>query len=108
MAYGGIHISSTAIGKIADAVDLYLTTPFRSYHANIRPQTDLPPGTFGMVGDLILGRAYRDVQDTVEKLIGDAIEVTTEWERDLVYARRNWRTAEDLITAEVLAIGTVR
>ncbi|MFD1929876.1 hypothetical protein ACFSKW_00150 [Nonomuraea mangrovi] len=106
MAYGDIHISSTAIGKTAAAVDLYLTTPFRAYHANGRPQTDLPPDTFGMVGDLILGRVYQDIQDTVEKLIGDAIEVTAEWERDLEYARKNWRTAEDLNTADALAIGT--
>ncbi|MET9344563.1 hypothetical protein [Nonomuraea sp. NPDC003804] len=108
MAYGDRHICSTAIGKTAAAVDLHLTAPLRSYRDNVKPQTDLPPGTFGTVGDLVLGRAYVEIQYTVKELVGDAVTATESWERDLEYARRNWRTAEDLNTANASAIGPGR
>ncbi|GAA0951625.1 hypothetical protein [Nonomuraea longicatena] len=108
MAPGTAHISSTAIGRTADAVDLQLTRPLSAFLGNLRPQTDLPPGTFGQVGDLILGSAYRDLQETVESLLGDAVKVTRQWQEKLGHARRNWRTAEDLNLAEARAIGRHR
>ncbi|WP_327085341.1 hypothetical protein OIE66_23620 [Nonomuraea sp. NBC_01738] len=101
----GKHLSSTAIARTAGAVDHHLTQPLTSYQGNLRRQTDLPPGAFGAVGDLILGRAYTEIQLTVEKLLSDARAVTLGWQRDLEYARRNWRTAEDLAEAEADAIG---
>ncbi|WP_214321887.1 hypothetical protein [Nonomuraea sediminis] len=90
------HISSTAIGRTAHAVDLHLTDPLRGFRASVKPQTDLPPGTFGTIGDLILGGAYREFQLQVEQIVADAVTVTEHWQRDLDHARRNWRIAEDL------------
>lgn len=108
MANGDKHVSSTAIRKTATAVDLHLTTPLKGYQGNVKPQTDLPSGTFGRIGDLILGRAYLDFQETVEQLVGDAVAVTESWERDLEYARRNWQTVEDLNAWQASAIRVFR
>ncbi|MFF5209181.1 hypothetical protein [Streptosporangium sp. NPDC000396] len=104
MAAGDKHISSTAIGRTEEAVGLHLTMPLKGYKTNIKPQTDLPADAFGTIGDMILGDAYRGIQEATEKLIGDAVEVTEAWARTLEYARRNWRTAEDLSTMDILAM----
>jgi hypothetical protein len=108
MAPGTAHVSSAAIGRTADAVDAQLTQPLSTFHGNLRPQTDLPPGTFGRVGDLTLGGAYQDLQDTVDGLLGEAVQVTRQWQEKLGHARRNWRTAEDLNLAEARSIGRGR
>ncbi|MFE3451297.1 hypothetical protein ACFXJ8_20470 [Nonomuraea sp. NPDC059194] len=97
-------VSSSVIGKTAKAVDLALTVPLTGFRANVKPQTDLPSDTFGMVGDLILGSTYRDIQDITEGLIGDAVAVTQSWTRLLGYAKRNWETAEELSMRDAMAV----
>ncbi|WP_431934409.1 hypothetical protein [Nonomuraea jabiensis] len=96
-----IHVSSAAIKSTMNAIDANLTTPLESLQRNVKPQTDLPEDSFGTIGGWLLGGIYREMQEDTEDLVGDAVYLMGAWTRTLDYARRNWRTAEELSSMNV-------
>jgi hypothetical protein len=92
------YVTSAAIESIIKEIDQDVIPAVREWRDLVDSTAVGFPG-WGVVGEVMIGVRYRDVQDDVREKFTEALTVLSTWTRQLDTARRNWRTAEDQSTA---------
>ncbi|MDH2425082.1 hypothetical protein [Sphaerisporangium sp. TRM90804] len=88
------YVTSAAIQSIIDEIDADVIPAVKEWRALVDTTTVGFPG-WGVLGELVIGLRYRDVQDDVREKFSEAVTVLEGWTVSLETARANWRAAED-------------
>ena len=98
-------MTSGGIGKLRQEIDDTVTKPIEKLKTGINETTLGASGGFmgfagwGVLGSLIFGWHYNDVQNDARTTLSQAVDTLHQWDPTLATVQRNWRNAEDANTA---------
>lgn len=89
------HITSATILRTRSRVERELKDETLVFLRSLIGEVHVDSPGFGVVGELILGSAYKDMCRQVDTIFGDAIKAVEGCCQALTIGERNWETAED-------------
>jgi hypothetical protein len=66
--------------------------------------TDVGFPGFGVLGELIFGWKYRELQTYSQEILTEAIDTLDKWDKSLTDIKKAWRSAEDNSTPHVTVV----
>ncbi|SEG79440.1 hypothetical protein SAMN04489712_112216 [Thermomonospora echinospora] len=93
------HVTSEGIGKVRAKVVGDLKRMIDEMRTDI-DSTDVGPPGFGLLGEIVFGWKYREIQEHCREILGQAGETLDAWGTSLTVIQQNWRNAENANTVQ--------
>lgn len=88
------YVTSAGIDRLRKKVTDEIKPVLVKAHTDIQ-ETDLGFPGFGLLGEMLFGWKYRELQHYARDVLGEAVDTLTKWDTALGQVKDNWRKAED-------------